>query len=755
MKAPSDSASTCRGAIGFAWTLGAVAAALLVAGLVDAVARDARDSVADDVRHVAVFALASGALALHAAHAAGGRRIWVAFAISSAVNTVAEAVSVAFYHDGTGGAAGALYAIAYLATGVGLAFFLRRRVGDALGAFSADALGLAVSLGAVGCAVLLQPLMDHGVAQADGAVMLLFTSADLAIAAVVWAVASFSGRRRAGQDRLLAAALAIMFCGDLADVLHRAGVLGGTGSGSRLLWELSMLLVAAAAAARPTTAGALRVGGWWELAPTVFLAVTGTGVLVAASAFELPVAAVVFAVATLVMMGVRGSRVQLEVRHLVVTRAESLVDEATGAANQRALFGELELLTREGGRDGRSAALLIGHLEGFAELTDTLGHAVAGDVLRRVAVRLGEVAPGTFARLDNGEFATIAEDASPEAVAGVLTAALAAPVESDGVAVSVRPVFGYARFPQDARSPTDLARRADMARRDARDRGLGVAAYDPARDTHSRDRLMLAADLRRALRAPAGPSDGTGLWLALQPQVDPRTDALQGAEALIRWRHPTRGAISPADLLPVAERAGLMSELTDWVLDRALAEGAALRAEGHDLHVSINVSAVTLVDAGLPERIAAALTRHRVPPEALVVEVTEDAVMRDHRRCRDVLAAIAALGVEIAIDDFGTGHSSLAQLRHLPADELKIDQRFVRGMTTDPVDEEMVRMMIALGRKMGLRVVAEGAETPRERELLATMGCDLVQGYVVGRPMPADALRSWVASHRPLRREAA
>jgi EAL domain-containing protein (putative c-di-GMP-specific phosphodiesterase class I) len=230
---------------------------------------------------------------------------------------------------------------------------------------------------------------------------------------------------------------------------------------------------------------------------------------------------------------------------------------------------------------------------------------------------------------------------------------------------------------------------------------------------------------------------------------------MRGAEALIRWRHPTRGPISPADLLPVAERAGLMGELTDWVLDRALAEAAALRAEGHRLHVGVNVSAMTLVDVGLPDRVQAVLLAHRVPAEALVIEVTEDAVMRDHRRCREVLGQIAALGVEIAIDDFGTGHSSLAQLRHLPADELKIDQHFVRGMVEDPVDEEMVRMMIGIGRKMGLRVVAEGAETLVERELVDAMGRDLLQGYVVGRPMAADQLRSWLAAHAPIRREAA
>jgi EAL domain-containing protein (putative c-di-GMP-specific phosphodiesterase class I) len=218
------------------------------------------------------------------------------------------------------------------------------------------------------------------------------------------------------------------------------------------------------------------------------------------------------------------------------------------------------------------------------------------------------------------------------------------------------------------------------------------------------------------------------------------------AAALIRWCHPTRGEVSPAELLPVARRGGLMSELTDWVLDRAIAEAARLRDEGHPLRVSVNVSAVTLVDVGLPDRIAGALRRHDVPAERLTVEVTEDAVMRDHRRCREVLAAIAALGVEIAIDDFGTGQSSLGQLRTLPADELKIDRRFVSGMAADPLDAEIVRMVIGLGRRMGLRVVAEGIESDVERDLLRELGCDCLQGFGIGRPMAAGALRDWLAA---------
>ena len=752
MGAPVDPSGKGGNALGSAWTLGLLGWALVLAGLIAAIA-GIEASLADEIRHVAAFGLAAGALALRATRAPRCS-VWVVFAVGCAINTVAEAVSVFAYDGGTGGVAGGLYALAYLTTCAGLVLFLRRRVGDALRTFSIDALGIAVSLSALGATVLVAPTMRHsGVGEVDAAMTLVFTAADIAIASVIWSVASLTGRDRGPQDRLLAAALAVMFCGDAIAVLSQAGAIGDVEAWSRLVWESSMLLVAGAAWARPATAGSLRVGGWWETLPTLSWIASGTLVLVLSYAYGLPTAGVVLAVCAIALGTLRGVRVTREVRDLVVVRAESLVDEATGAANQRALFDQLGLLTRERGVDGRRVALLIGHLEGFSELTDTLGHAIAGDVLRRVAGRLGDVAPGTLARLDNGEFATIVEDADPEAVARRLESALAAPVESDGIAVSVRPVFGYARFPEDAQNPTGLARRADVARRDARDRGLGVAAYDADRDHHSRDRLTLAADLRRALRSPAAP-DGSGLWIALQPQVVPGTGEMRGAEALIRWRHPTRGPISPADLLPVAERSGLMNELTDWVLDRTLAESAALHAEGHRLRVSMNVSAMTLVDVGLPERIEAALDRHHVAPEALVVEVTEDAVMRDHRRSREVLDRIAALGVEISIDDFGTGHSSLAQLRHLPADELKIDQRFVRGMTQDPIDEEMVRMMIGLGRKMGLRVVAEGAKTLLERELLDAMGCDLVQGYVVGRPMAADQLRSWLDTHAPIRREA-
>jgi diguanylate cyclase (GGDEF)-like protein len=432
-----------------------------------------------------------------------------------------------------------------------------------------------------------------------------------------------------------------------------------------------------------------------------------------------------------------------DVRGLVLQRREALTDDLTGLPNRRALFRALELLTRDGGTSRERADLLVIDIDGFRELNETLGHQAGDALLLAAAERLKPVVGADLlVRLGADEFAAIIRSpANAERVAAQLREVLAPPIELEDVTVAIEGTVGIATFPDDARDAGELARRADVAMSDAKRRRIGVARYAGERDEHSRDRLELAADLRRALVA----RDNGGLWAAFQPQIELATGRVTGAETLIRWTHPVRGEISPAELLPVAERSGQMAALTDWVLDRALSECAGLRNQGIELRIGVNVSAVTLVDIGLPERIAAALHHHRVAPQQLVIEVTEDAVMSDQRRCLDVLEHISALGVEISVDDFGTGQSSLAQLRHLPADELKIDRSFVKGMAEDPLDAEVVRLVVGMGRSMGLRVVAEGIETPDERDVLERLGCDMAQGFGLGRPMPARAFGDFLA----------
>jgi diguanylate cyclase (GGDEF)-like protein len=394
-------------------------------------------------------------------------------------------------------------------------------------------------------------------------------------------------------------------------------------------------------------------------------------------------------------------------------------------------------MTAAGERSARRFALLQLDLDGFKELNDTLGHHAGDDLLIAVSRRLEAVVPGTLARLGGDEFAAIVPDGHDAGeVADAIGDALHAPLDIEGVGVAVNASVGIAHFPQDAHDSRELARRADVAMYDAKRLGTVVAGYTAEHDEHSLDRLALAADLRSAF-------DRDELWLAFQPQVDIATGRISGAEALIRWRHPTRGEVPPGVLLPIAERTGLMPQLTLWVLERAVAQAALWRRAGLDIRIGVNVSAIVLVDATLPARIAETLQRHALTPNNLCVEVTEDAVMRDTSRAIAILEQIKASGVEISVDDFGTGQSSLEQLKNVPADELKLDRSFVLGMVDDPQDAAIVGSVVGLGRALGLRVVAEGVETPQVWQRLSQLGCDVAQGFGLARPMPAEQFERW------------
>jgi diguanylate cyclase (GGDEF)-like protein len=481
----------------------------------------------------------------------------------------------------------------------------------------------------------------------------------------------------------------------------------------------------------------LPVGGWWELTSPASIAAMACGILVTDHFWRLPTAAIALAAATFAAALARLVWTLREVRSLALHRREALTDDLTGLPNRRALFRELEVLTAAGERSVRRLALLELDLDGFKELNDSLGHHAGDDLLVAVSRRLEAVVPGTLARVGGDEFAAIVgEDHDARAVAEAICVALSAPLEIQGVGIAVTASVGIAHFPQDAHDSRELARRADVAMYDAKRLGTVVAGYSAEHDEHSVDRFSLAADLRNAF-------DRDELWLAYQPQVDIATGRISGAEALIRWRHPVRGDVPPGILLPIAERTGLMPQLTLWVLDKAVAQAAQWRRTGLDIRVAVNVSAVVLVDAGLPDRIAETLARHLLTADNLVVEVTEDAVMRDPTRAIDILTRIKGSGVDIAVDDFGTGQSSLEQLKNVPADELKLDRSFVLGMVDDPQDAAIVGSVVGLGRALGLRVVAEGVETAEAFQRLADLGCDVAQGFGLARPMPAPQFERW------------
>jgi EAL domain-containing protein (putative c-di-GMP-specific phosphodiesterase class I) len=273
----------------------------------------------------------------------------------------------------------------------------------------------------------------------------------------------------------------------------------------------------------------------------------------------------------------------------------------------------------------------------------------------------------------------------------------------------------------------------------AKETRSGYAAYESDQDDHASERLSLVADLRRAIA-------NEELTLHCQPKVDCRSGALAGVEALVRWQHPRRGMVPPDRFIPVAEKTGLIRPLTRWVLAAAVQHARDWRDEGLPTPVAVNLSTLDLQDVALPELIAQLLNAADVPADQLTVEITETALLADPTRAQEVLERICALGVRASLDDFGTGYSSLSYLRQFPLAELKVDRSFVRDLTRGPRDREIVRSTIELGRRLGLRVVAEGVENEETLRVLDELGCDTAPGYFVSRPMPCGQLVDWAAA---------
>jgi EAL domain-containing protein (putative c-di-GMP-specific phosphodiesterase class I) len=322
-------------------------------------------------------------------------------------------------------------------------------------------------------------------------------------------------------------------------------------------------------------------------------------------------------------------------------------------------------------------------------------------------------------------------------LAGRLRDALRRPFALRGVAVELEASIGAALSPDHGTDVNTLVQRADVAMYDAKRSKAGIGTYSPDRDPYSADRLALLAELRRAL-------DRDELVLHYQPKVAVAGGAVIGVEALVRWQHPERGLIGPAEFVPLAERTGTAAELTRWVLNAALAQCRAWRDQGIDLAVAINLAAANIVDATLPDAVSEALQRHGVPSNRLECEISEDTVMADPVRAMEVLGRLRELGLRLSLDDFGTGHSSLAYLKRLPLDEVKIDRSFVSGMTADENDAVIVRSTIDLARNLGLDVVAEGVEDEATLRGLGDLHCDIAQGFHLSRPLPAPELAAWL-----------
>ncbi len=418
----------------------------------------------------------------------------------------------------------------------------------------------------------------------------------------------------------------------------------------------------------------------------------------------------------------------------------SLHDPLTGLPNRLHFQQRLErrLLT-----DG-SAAVLLMDVDRFKEVNDTLGHDVGDRLLREVGRRLRQVERGetVVARLGGDEFAVLlgGDDVHIEGMGARITRDMARPFDLGEVTLDVMASIGIASTPRDGSSAALLLRRAEVAMYDAKHGSTGVARYDPNRDPYSSRRLSLIGDLARAV-------EESTLELHYQPQADPGTGQVTGVEALLRWNHPLWGSVPPDEFIPLAEHTGLIKPLTRFVLETAVRQCVTWRDSGTPVLMAVNVSMRNLLEPELADTVARMLVQAGLPAALLKLEVTESAIVSDPERAVTALERLVDLGLHVSVDDFGTGYSSLTRLRSLPVQEVKIDRSFVRHLSERDDDKAIVRAVIGLGHDLGLRVVAEGVEDEASWRLLREMECDLVQGYFLAKPMPAELMTSWLSEH--------
>lgn len=420
---------------------------------------------------------------------------------------------------------------------------------------------------------------------------------------------------------------------------------------------------------------------------------------------------------------------------------QTLHDGLTGLPNRIMLEKMLTNAIRLAQLEMQPFALLMIDLDRFKEVNDTLGHEVGDKLLKEIAQRMTTVArdPQCVARFGGDEFCMIipnAKEHDARSAAILLNKVLDRVIEIDHHRLLVGASVGIALFPQDGGTAQVLLQHADVAMYEAKRNKTGHALYNSVSDQHSVRRLSLLRDLRDAI-------DNNGLELHYQPKLAITTSEFVGVEALLRWTHPVHGRIPPDQIIPIAEQTGAIRPLTRWVLNAALGQCEAWKQNGLDISVAVNLSANCILDQQLIDWINVWFSRHSLPPSRLILEVTEGAMMADPAKSVEVLVQFAKMGIGVSVDDYGTGFSSLAYLKRLPINELKIDRAFVMEMLSSDNDAVIVRSTIDLAHSLGLRIVAEGVENQETLDVLTALGCDYAQGYHISRPVTAGEVLVW------------
>jgi diguanylate cyclase (GGDEF)-like protein len=564
----------------------------------------------------------------------------------------------------------------------------------------------------------------------------------LLLGLVVGGFAVLSGRSKAPWI-LMAVGMTLNVFGDSSNLLQHS--FGSTPLGQVLnavAWPAAIVLLSMAVWLRPRPPNPMileRPAGFVlpALAAAAALVILFVGTLYPIGRFSLALATT-----TLLVVGIR---LVLSVRSLGLLSQErhrqALTDELTGLWNRRYLFGVLDAFFAgcDGGPDDRSLAFLFVDLDRFKEINDSFGHPAGDELLRQLGARLGSsLRDGDLlVRLGGDEFAVVLADgdaAYAAVVAERLTHCLHEPFALRAVSATIGASIGIAVAPTDATDSARLVWCADVAMYRAKLGHVPYANYTSDLD-EEHNQMRLLEELRVAI------AEGQ-LILHYQPQLDLRSHEILAVEALVRWAHPRLGLVPPDDFLPLAQDAGLMEAVTEWVLDAAVTQCVEWRSSGRPFSVAVNVSPSNLLEPGFVRMVGDVLRHRGLTADGLVLEITESCVIAEFATAQRVLEELQALGVAISIDDFGAGVTSLAYLSDLAVHELKLDRTFITRMTegSGRRDLDLVRSTIELGHAMGLRIVAEGIEDPVTLDLLSDFGCDIAQGYCISRPMPAGEL---------------
>ncbi|MDX9843100.1 MAG: bifunctional diguanylate cyclase/phosphodiesterase [Aquabacterium sp.] len=424
-------------------------------------------------------------------------------------------------------------------------------------------------------------------------------------------------------------------------------------------------------------------------------------------------------------------------------RQTAFRDTLTHLPNRAYFQVRLDQQINEARQGQHSGALVTLDIQRFKHVNAVLGQASGDTLLRKVALRLSATLPDAhhlLGRVGGNQFACLiprADKVSATQLAKRLLHSMDTPFELDGQAIDLMAQAGVALFPEDGRNANELLSHAEMAMNAARQKVTSVMVYSPDMDPDQAASLSLLTELKQAVNRHQ-------LQLHLQPKICLNTKAVLGAEALIRWRHPEKGLIPPDVFIPFAEQTGFIRVLSLWVVDQAATIWRQWHDAGLPLKIAVNLSAHDLMDRDLPQHLHAILTRHQVPPGAMVLEITEGATMDDPAHAQQILTRLSELGFLLSIDDFGTGYSSLAYLKTLPVHELKIDKSFVLNMQNDLNDAKIVRSVIDLAHNLGMSVVAEGLESAKSWKLLEGLHCNEAQGFFISPPMPAGEFVDWV-----------